>query len=374
MLKKILALSLFFLLTATTAGAAESLQIGVTLPLTGPNAFAGRLELGGILLAHREAGSVLGRKVRLIRVDNKSDTTEVVNSTALLAERDRVTGIVGFYSSNLAIVGGRVAESQGVPTIVPSATSPAVTLGKKYIFRACRDDLYQGALAAAWVRSKLGLSKAAILRHGTGEYQTGLADAFEKAFVQRGGRVMAHIGYQPNETDFREHLAKIIALAPDLLFIPEHYNEGSLILRQAREMGAEFRIMGGDAMDNPVLALSLGGAAEGFMHMLFAYDPTMPDMNPAAAAFTAAWRDAYPGEEPNSSAALGYTAYMMMIDAIRRADSDSREAVARALEKMMDLDSVFGPLSITEGHTASTPMSVIEIRDGKRHWLGEVTP
>ena len=76
---------------ATPAKAEDPIKIGVYMPLTGQNAFAGQLELEGIQLAHKIAPTVLGRPVELVIVDNKSDKVEAANAVKRLAERDNVT-------------------------------------------------------------------------------------------------------------------------------------------------------------------------------------------------------------------------------------------------------------------------------------------
>ena len=141
-----MALSMGF---ATPAKAEDPIKIGVYMPLTGQNAFAGQLELEGIQLAHKITPTVLGRPVELVVVDNKSDKVEAANAVKRLAERDNVTAIIGTYASSLSLAGGEVAERAKVPVLATSSTNPLVTQGKKYYFRACFIDPYQGAAAVA---------------------------------------------------------------------------------------------------------------------------------------------------------------------------------------------------------------------------------
>jgi hypothetical protein len=68
------------LLLGGMAFAQDTIRIGVFLPLTGQNAFGGQLELDGVRMAHEEVAEVLGKKVELIVVDNKSDKVESANA------------------------------------------------------------------------------------------------------------------------------------------------------------------------------------------------------------------------------------------------------------------------------------------------------
>ena len=80
-----------------------------------------------------------------------------------LTERDNVCSYIGTYGSSLAMAGGEVGEKAGVPGVGTSCTNPLVTQGKKYYFRACFIDPYQGAAAATYAFKNLGMKKAAIL-------------------------------------------------------------------------------------------------------------------------------------------------------------------------------------------------------------------
>ncbi|MCU0593761.1 MAG: ABC transporter substrate-binding protein, partial [Desulfobacterales bacterium] len=110
-MKKMLALALFMVLALSgTALAADTVKIGVYLPLTGQMAYGGQLELEGIQMASKEAPTVLGKKVELFVVDNKSDKVEAANAVKRLIEKEKVVAIIGTYGSSLAMAGGEVAE------------------------------------------------------------------------------------------------------------------------------------------------------------------------------------------------------------------------------------------------------------------------
>lgn len=368
-----LALTLGFAGQAPAADAAP-IKIGVYLPLTGQNAFGGQLELEGVRLAHKEMPTILGRPVELVVVDNKSDKVEAANAVKRLVERDKVVALIGTYGSSLAMAGAEVAEKAKVPGVGTSCTNPLVTQGKKYYFRACFIDPYQGAAAATYARENLGFKKAAVLMDMTNDYAVGLSSFFSKSFKKQGGDVVATLKYSSGDQDFTAQLTELISKNPDIVFMPAYFAEGAIIMKQARELGAKFRLMGADAMDNPD-TLKLGGkAAEGFLHTTFPYDPTMPNMSEAAKRFTEAWKATYPDKETNVNGALGYNTYFLILDAIKRANSAEPQAIAKALAETKDLPTALGLLSINATHDAEMPVGIIEYKDGKRVYVGEVTP
>ena len=368
-----LALAVVFA-AAGIAAAAETVKIGVYLPITGGNAVGGQLELDGVNLAHKQYPEVDGKKIELVVVDNKSDKVEAANAVKRLIEREKVCAIIGTYGSSLAMAGGEVAEKAGVPMVGTSCTNPLVTQGKKYVFRVCFIDPFQGAGAANYAVTELKAKTAAMLIEVTEDYSVGLGNFFRQNFVKLGGEVVSVMNYQKGDQDFTAQITELIAKKPDIVFMPAYFAEGAIIMKQARELGATFRLMGADAMDNPDTVKLGGKAVEGFLHTTFPYDAKMPNMSAEAKKFTEVWYAANPGKDPNVNAALGYNAYYLILDAITRANSDKPQAITEALAKTKNLSTPLGSLSINATHDAEMPVGIIEYRNGQRVYLTEVTP
>ena len=356
---------------ALPAQAADPIKIGVYLPLTGQNAFGGQLELEGIQLAHKLKPTVLDRPVELVVVDNKSDKVEAANAVKRLTEHEKVLAIIGTYGSSLAMAGGEVAERAKVPVLATSSTNPLVTQGKKYYFRACFIDPYQGAAAATYAYKNLGYKKAAVLTDVANDYAVGLSNFFKKSYKKLGGELVADMKYSSGDQDFTAQLTELISKKPDIVFMPAYFAEGAIIMKQARELGATFGRMGGNDMDNPDTVKIAGKAAEGFMQTAFPYDMTMKDMNDQAKAFTEAWKKNFPNKDPNVNSALGYNCYNIILDALTRAGKADTEALTAALAATKNLPTALGVLSINETHDAEMPVGIIKYMDGKRKYIGD---
>ena len=362
------------MVVAGMALAADTVRIGVFLPLTGQNAFGGQLELDGVKMAHQEMSKILGKKVDLIVVDNKSDKVEAANAVKRLIEKEKVVAIIGTYGSSLAMAGGEISEKAKIPAVGTSCTNPLVTQGKKYYFRACFIDPFQGAGAATFALKDLKAKNGALLIDVSQDYSVGLATFFEKAFVKGGGKIVAKLSYNSGDQDFTAQLTEIISKKPDVLFIPSYFAEGAIIMKQAKELGGKFKIMGGDAMDNPDIVKIGGAAVEGFSYTTFPYDPTMKDMNPVAKKFTANWKKAFPKKDPNVNSALGYDSYMLIMDAIKRAGKAEPEAITKALASTKGVLGVTGATTINATHDAEKPVGIMQIQNGKRVFLTTVEP
>jgi len=373
-MRKVLLAVLVCALAVSGAFAAEPIRIGFYNSLTGQNAFGGQLELEGAQLALKEFPEVLGRKIELVVVDNKSDKVEAANAVTRLIERDKVHVIIGTYGSSLAMAGGEVAEKAGIPVMGTSCTNPLVTQGKRFYFRACFIDPFQGAGAATYAFRELGFKRAALLTDIANDYSVGLSNFFKQAFTKLGGEIVSEMKYQSGDQDFTAQLTEIISKSPDIVFLPAYFAEGAIILKQARELGATFRFMGGDAMDNPEVVTLGGEAVEGFLHTTFAYDPSMEDMNPIAKKFTEAWKAEHPNKAPNVNAALGYDSVILVLDAIRRAGSSDPLKIRDALAETRDVPTVTGMTTINESNDAEKELGIVEIRNGKKQFIGIVNP
>jgi branched-chain amino acid transport system substrate-binding protein len=185
---------------------------------------------------------------------------------------------------------------------------------------------------------------------------------------------VANLKYQAGDQDFTAQLTEIISKKPDVLFIPSYFAEGAIILKQVKELGATFQVMGNDAMDNPKIVDIGGAAVEGFVHTTFPYDPDMKDMNPVAKKFTENWKKLHPTEVANVSGAIGYDTYMIMLDAIKRAGKAEPEAITQAIAATKGFEGVTGSTTINASHDAEKPVGLVQIKGGKRIYIGSITP
>jgi branched-chain amino acid transport system substrate-binding protein len=96
-------------------------------------------------------------------------------------------------------------------------------------------------------------------------------------------------------------------------------------------------------------------------------------MSEAAKAFTAEWQAEYPDKDPNVNSALGYVTYMLIMDAIERANSSDPEAITKALAETKDFATPIGTLTINATHDAELPVGVIQYKEGKRVYVGEAS-
>jgi branched-chain amino acid transport system substrate-binding protein len=149
----------------------ETIKIGHTVALTGPNATWGQSEANALKMAIEKinaGGGVLGKQLEVIAYDNRADRMEAVNVAKRLIEQDKVVAIIGPAQSGVANAIREVNNAAKLPVIVTTATNPKVTVNDDgsvvpYTFRVCFIDPFQGTVAAQFALKDLKAKTAAIL-------------------------------------------------------------------------------------------------------------------------------------------------------------------------------------------------------------------
>ncbi len=273
------------------AASTEPIKVGWIGSLTGDQAVWGTCEFNTVKMMVEEVnanGGWLGRQVEAVGYDTKGDSMEAVNAVKRLTSQDKVVAIIGPNASGQAIAISSVLEEAQVPEIATVATNPKVTVAedgsvKPYNFRVCFIDPYQGAVAAGYAFDKLGFENAAILYDVADEYSQGLTEFFEKTFEEKGGTIVAKEAFKFGDVDFRPQLSKIKEANPDVIFMPYFFKEVALSAKQAREVGIEAPLMGGDGWTSEQLLEMAGSAVEGsyVVNHLDFEDPDVQDFKTA---------------------------------------------------------------------------------------------
>ena len=357
------------------APAEEVIKIGVFEPLTGANAAGGELELEGIKLANKLYPEVLGKKVELVIVDNKSDKVEAATAAARLVEKEKVSAIIGSWGSSLAMAAGDIAKNAKVPAMGTSCTNPLVTQGNEYYFRVCFIDSFQGVVMSNYAFNKIGAKKAAIVQEVSNDYAVGLAKFFTDNFKKLTGdenSIVAVANYNTGDQDFTAQLTNIKAQNPDVIFAPGNFTESALVIKQARQLGIKTPFIGGDTYETPEFAEIGADAVEGVVFSTFF--ATEKPITSESTTFLDAYRAEYPGKEPAAVTALGYDAYLILIKAIEAAGTADSVKIQEALVNIKDFQGAAGVVNFDENRNAIKSAVIKTIKDGKFTFMDVVQP
>ncbi|HYH09623.1 MAG TPA: ABC transporter substrate-binding protein, partial [Thermoanaerobaculia bacterium] len=234
----------------------------------------------------------------------------------------------------------------------------------------CFTDPYQGTALAAFVRQNLKLETAAILQDQKNDYSVGLAAVFRKEFEAAGGKIVAQQSYSGGDSEFRPQLTTIKAASPQVLFIPGFYTDVGQIAIQARDLGLNVPLVGGDGWDSPVVIQIGGKSIEG---SYFSDHYFVGDTRPVVRKFVGEYQKRH-GKKPEATAALGYDALHIFAAAAKRANSLDRKAIRDQIAATKDYDGVSGKISFGPDRNPIKPVAMIKIENGQMNFAGWVQP
>jgi branched-chain amino acid transport system substrate-binding protein len=356
------------------AAGGDKIKVGLNYELSGQVATYGQGLTSGIELAIEEInknGGVLGKQIELVKADNKSETTESANVTTKLATKDKVVAILGAATSGNTKAAAPIAVQNKVPLISASATADDVTVDsngkvRDYVFKTCFSDSFQGVIMANFAYGDLSAKNVAVLIDNTSDYSKGLAKSFRETFTKLGGSIATEQGYAAKDTDFKAVLTKIKGANPNAIYVPGYYEEVGLIVKQARELGLNVPILGGDGFDSPKLT-ELAGKSN-LNKVYFTNHYSSKDNSPEVVKFKSAYNAKY-SKDPDAFNALGYDLAYFLVDAINRAGSADPEKIKSALASTKNFKAITGTLSIDEKHNPVKAITILEMKEGEQTFL-----
>ncbi|HZJ90908.1 MAG TPA: ABC transporter substrate-binding protein [Oscillospiraceae bacterium] len=344
----------------------ETIKIGGLAPLTGNVSVYGIAVNNGVKLAIAEAnaaGGLLGKKIDYIVYDEKGDSVEATNAYNRLVNDDKIVALIGDVTSGPTIAVAQRAARDNMPMITASGTAADITKQGDNVFRACFIDETQGDLMAAFMAKNLKLGKAAILYNVSDNYSQGLTDAFVARCKAEGIEVVAEENYSDGDKDFKTQLTRIAAANPEVLYVPNYYNDNIMIVRQAKQVGLDVAFMGGDGWDGVLSENVIGTEKNDADGSYFTNHYAQDDPNEDLQSFLVSYREEYKMEAV-SFAALGYDAARMMLQAIEEAGSTDSQAIIDAM-KNIKFKGITGDITFDENNNPIKTVSIISIVDGE---------
>lgn len=323
--------------------------------------------VSGAQLAVKEfndAGGLNGRKV-VLRVEDSNSNPEQGKSAAEKLISEGALAIVGEVSSGIT---GQMAQSafeKGVPIVAVGATRTDLSTVGANFFRVCYTDDLQGPVMAKFAYEQLGLRNVALVTDKKQTYSTGLSTSFRNYFEKLGGKIVDEQFYESQQTQFQGQLTNLKQKNPDGLFLSGYFTEVGPMVRQARQVGVNVPVMGGDGWDSSEILNSGGDAILGGF---FCNHYNNEDNRPQVKDFLTKWKGAYPSNPipATTMGALGYDATALALDALKRASAPTSKAMIEALENTEGFAAVSGDITL-KGQNGNPPKRaiVVELVKGK---------
>ncbi len=190
-------------------GITDPYAIGVILPLTGKHKHIGQKALKGIQLGLGLFGN--GQTPFKVAVfDSQSNPEIAAKGVEKLVTEDHVIAIVGGLLSKTSIVVAQLCNKYRIPNISLSQKSKLTNIGD-FVFRNAITSELQIRMLVKTAMEKRNIKSFAVL-YPNDRYGTEYANIFWDEVRARGGNITAAQSYQPNETDFRNHVKKLVGI------------------------------------------------------------------------------------------------------------------------------------------------------------------
>jgi branched-chain amino acid transport system substrate-binding protein len=329
-----------------SAGAQETVKIGLILPMSGPFASTGKEIDAAVRVFQKKYGdAVAGRKVEVILKDDGAVADVTKRMAQELVTKDHVQIIAGFGLTPLAMAVAPIATQAKVPMVVMAAATSIIPTKSPYIVRTGFTLPQVTAPLADWVVAHKDLKIKSVVTLVT-DYGPGI-DA-EKVFVKRftagGGTVLESLRAPLQNPDFAPFLQRVKDAKPDAVFIFVPSGVGTAVMKQVAERGLEksgIRVIAtGDLTDDNEME-NIGAAAQGVLtsfHYSAAHD------SPENKAYVAEM--AKLGVRANFHSVGGYDGMHLIYEALRKTGGDTDGDKLLAAMKGMSWLSVRGPVSI----------------------------
>ena len=343
----------------------EPIMIGVSGPLTGPNAQYGAQWKQGFDLALDEinpAGGVKGRPLAYVFEDSQSDPRQSVAVAQKFVADKKIVVELGDFASPASMAASPIYQKAKLVQFGFTNSHPDFTKGGDYMWSNSVSQADEQPLSAAYAVKTLGLKKIAVLHLNTDWGRTS-KDIFVKAAKEYGAEIVATEGYIPDEKDFRSTLVRVRDAKPDGLMLLSYYSDAALIARQVKQAGLKLPMVAASSVYSPKL-IELGGDAVEGMFTASRYFPDDP--RPLVRKFVAAFKAKY-NKDPDAFNAYAYDTVILMAQVMNQFGFE-REQIHQGLAKVKDVPSlIFGKTAFdTATRRVNGAMNVeLVVKDGR---------
>ncbi len=360
-----LALAALLCVSGTALAQEQVVKIGVTGPLSGANAFAGKDNENGVRLAVEDLNAqkikVAGKTVRfdLQSEDDAGDPKQGVTVAQKLVDGG-VKFVLGPYNSGVAIPASRVYNEAGA-LMSTVGTNPKITQGGyKTVFRTVASDAQVGGSMASYAARELKVKNVGVIDDRTA-FGTGIAAEFKRQAQAAGMKVAGHEVTDDKASDFSAILTSLRAKKVDAIFFGGYAPQAAPMARQMAALGLKVPLLGGDTLCSPEMA-KLGGPAVG-ENVRCAQAGAIIAKQPNGPAFLSKYKARFK-REPDVYAPSFYDQTMFIAQAMQKANSFDPAAVAQQL-RTLSYQGVVGTYGYDDkGNLKKTAVTVYTFKNG----------
>lgn len=336
-----------------------TVPLGAALSLTGGAASYGESQQKGLELALEELNAQEGVSYDLTIEDDGTDPRQAITVFEGFAANG-TSAVIGPTLSNTAFQAQPVAQEAGLPVLAISNTADGITAQGDFIFR---DSLTEGQVIPQTISAateKLGLEKVVVMYSNDDAFTESGYDVMASSLEDEGVEVLDTLTFSVSDTDFRSLLTAAKELKPDAIVVSALIEAAIPLVTQARELGIDQPIIGGNGFNNPQLMADSGDAAEG---VIVGAAWNSASDSPENTEYMAAFEEKF-GSAPDQFATQAYTGLKVIDHAVRANCSGERTDIQDGLTQVKDLATPLGSLTINGDRDAEHPAVVQIVKDG----------
>jgi branched-chain amino acid transport system substrate-binding protein len=363
--------------TSTTgSGAAptgDPIVIGAIVSATGPNAALGEQERNVLQMMEEQInaqGGILGRPVKIVVEDDKTDAKEAVTAANKLIDQDKAVALIAATGSASTLAVKPITAQKGLPQIAMAAANDITDKPPvEWIWRTPQKDAQAVQRALDYVANALGVKKIAVLHDENAFGSSGNAEIAKQAPTM-GLEVVATESYKTNDTDMTAQLTKIKGANPEVLVVWGTNPGPALAAKNMKQLGIAIPYVGSHGIANQTFIKLAEDAAEGVVfpagRLLVPSSITDPSQKDVTDKFIADYKAKYDAS-PNPFAGYAFEAITLLADAIERAGGTDPAAIQTALDSTTEFagpDGIYNYSKTDHDGLKASDLIMVKIQGG----------
>lgn len=350
--------------------AVKTVKIGLVTDLSGVAEEEGKETRNGFMLAIEQAKFKAGNyKVATVIADDKGDQNTGYDEAKRLINTQKVQVLIGGTGEASARRISELCNIKELPFVSALNSDPSLTVrdGKRarFSFRTCLNDQIKGRLGAVFATKYLNAQRPVVIYNRDDGYSGMLASDFKTSIENQGGQLAAYLDYGETDELFTDVLKKAAAAKADVIFLPDAGYHVNMLSAQATGAGLNCPLLGTvDWMDSYINIARVEG------HYMVG-GTLMTDSIAENKRFMDLYQKRF-GEKPGATALMTYDATNIVLNAVKRANSNNPEKIRVALQTTKNFPTVAGKMSFDANGNSTKPGIAIKVTKGMPSFITKV--
>src|SRR5262245_19802881 len=366
----VLTLTLVAGLLAASAQTPPPVKVGFSSAMTGPSAITGEgVKWAAQMLAdeYNARGGIAGRKIELYFGDNAGTPGEAVSAVRKLADVDKVDVIIGQTHSGACLGALPVVKELGVPMVIEACSNPKIRelIGRnvnEWAFRVNPDDVMLAGQFAKFMSQQV---KSVSIFAQNDDFGRGAAAAYDAAFKKNGIKLVSTEFFDRGQADYRPVLTRVKRANPEAVLLVMLASEGSVFMRQFRELGLTQKIYARGSMATPEFLFQVKDTpsiGDGLVEATYWTPAIDPEWDKRCLA---RWKVPVRIHGSLAAIAFRYAVAPAIEQAIKKTGRADRKSIRDALEEVDTANTPVGRIKFDDTHQAYINMLIVEIKGGQ---------